>query len=108
MCDRRPALYHWEDMDAYQCMGCLELIEVPKYAVLKVSGVLDRVPVKNQPENRMLWLELYELDHAKCHEFKDVEKAQLAREHRSERSRRTLIGMPHCGGKSGSDASKIA
>ena len=87
-----PELYHDERWGFYECLGCQEQIEVPRWAWLKVSGEKAYVRIAGQPENLMLWLEMHTLDHALCHLFKDAEKAREAREFRKERARRRLLG----------------
>lgn len=37
-------------------------------------------PIKRNPENRMLWLELMEAGHSRCHLFGDAESARQDRE----------------------------
>lgn len=105
--DSRPRLYCHEGIGAYECLGCSELIEVPKFGWLNIGGVRQHVRIVGQPENLMLWVELHELDHAKCHEFKDADKALQAREHRSESQRLKLIGVFPTGSRSASGAKKI-
>lgn len=79
--ERPPSLYLWDRYDAYECMGCHEMIETPRFAVIK--GGRERVPIRTNPENRLIWLELMELDHAKCGAFQfDAAKAKAAREYR--------------------------
>ena len=72
-------LYHHEQLGAYQCLGCGEFIEIPGYAVL-TKGTR-REPIRNSPENLMIWIELIEMDHAPCVAFKGAEMAAQAREH---------------------------
>lgn len=79
-------LYWHRDVDAYECLGCGELLEVPQFAVMK--GGHAREQVKHHPENRMLWIELQTLDHALCHQFKDQQMAENAR-----RFRRKIIRL---------------
>ena len=70
-----PVLYHHERWDAYECMGCHDLMETPRTAVLKNGQ--ERVPVKANPENRMLWLELMTANHEKCMAYSgDAEKQE--------------------------------
>lgn len=73
-----PFYYHRE-YDCYECMGCSGVLEVPWRAVLKNGQ--SPVEVKENPENRLLWLELMELDHAKCMAFKDTRMAEQARQY---------------------------
>ena len=75
-----PVLYHYERYDCYECLGCGETLEVPYRAVLKNGQA--PVSVKQHPENRLLWLELMTLDHAKCGEYRDAAKAEAARKFR--------------------------
>lgn len=72
-----PVLYHHAREDVYECMGCGSLIEVPRQGVLQRGQAA--VPIANNPENRMMWLELHTLDHEKCEKYKDFEKAEQAR-----------------------------
>lgn len=75
-----PALYRHERLDAYECLGCGEMLEVPAFAVLK--GGAARVRVKNDPENQLMWVQLMELDHEPCGSFKDVVQAESHRKFR--------------------------
>lgn len=75
-------LYHHSEFDAYECMGCGEMLEVPSHATLKVDGVMRKVRVRGQPENMVLWREMHDLDHRDCAKFKDAEKATAHREFR--------------------------
>jgi hypothetical protein len=73
-----PALfYHHEAFDCYECLDCGEFEEVPVLAPLRVNG--DKVPIKCNPENRLLWIELMEKKHARCKDFQDTAKAAQAR-----------------------------
>lgn len=67
-------LYLHEREDFYECMGCHELLEVPFLAVLKNGQ--QRVAIKRNPENRLLWIELMSIEHGQCGKFKDEQKAQ--------------------------------
>ena len=71
-------LYHHEELDYYECLGCFDLIEVPRCAV--VQGGKERVPVKGNSLNRLLWLELKTIEHEKCHRYQDASKAAQHRE----------------------------
>jgi hypothetical protein len=73
-------LYHYLEADVYECLGCYALIEVPYKAVLNAGQ--DRVTVKRDPENRLVWLELIRLDHAACGQFRDAKMAEEARRYR--------------------------
>ncbi len=73
-------LYLHERYDAYECLGCGEMIEIPRYAVIKAG--LQPVEIKGNPENLLCWRELVEIDHAPCIHFTDATMAQQAREHR--------------------------
>lgn len=79
------ALYHHERLDVYECMGCGAFLETPSCAVLKAGH--RAVHVKMDPENRLLWLELMEMDHAACVLFHDAKMAEEARQYR----RRTVV-----------------
>lgn len=70
-------LYFHREYDCYECLGCGALIEVPWRAVLKNGQ--SPVEVKENPENRLLWVELMELDHAPCLRFSDARMAEQAR-----------------------------
>lgn len=78
--EQNSPLYYHERDGAYQCLGCHEFIEIPHCAVLK--GGQRPEPVKHNPENRMIWVELTELDHTPCLLFADAEMARHAREFR--------------------------
>lgn len=73
-------LYRHEQYGCLECMGCRELIEIPFEAVLK--GGHGPVPIKANPENLLIWIELQELDHEKCSSFQDARQAALCREFR--------------------------
>jgi hypothetical protein len=73
----KSPLYHHERWGAYECLGCNELIEIPALAVL-AAGRLP-VRIKTNPENLLIWVEMIELDHAKCSSFKDAKMARDAR-----------------------------
>jgi hypothetical protein len=87
-----PALYHHARYGCYECLGCTEIIEIPRWGWLVVNGHRCRVPVQGNPENLLLWLEMQQLDHEKCQMFNDVQKAKDAREFRKERDRLKLVG----------------
>ena len=70
----QSAFYHHADLDCYECLGCTTRIEVPHWAV--IQGSKERVRIKTDPLNRLLWLELREIEHEKCASYKDVEKAK--------------------------------
>jgi hypothetical protein len=74
------ALYHNPSEDTYYCLGCGATLQTPVCAVLKADT--KPVPVENNPENRLLWLELMELDHADCGKFKDAQKSEDHRTYR--------------------------
>lgn len=57
-------VYH-ADLDYYECSGCEQDIEVPQFAVFQGSPRL--VPVKYDPENRVMWREEIEREHSNCH-----------------------------------------
>ena len=76
----KSPLYHYVEWAAYECMGCHELIEIPALAVL-AAGRLP-VRIKTNPENLLIWVEMIEMDHAKCSSFKDAKMAQDARTYR--------------------------
>lgn len=84
-----PALYYYPQWKAYECLGCGQVIEIPRMATLMVDGKMQRVTVLNNPENLLVWKELHEIDHEKCGAFKDESKAKDAREHRR------VIGPPN-------------
>lgn len=87
---RRNELYRFPHLPAVECLGCLEVIEIPKWGVVRAGGA--REPIRDHPENLMLWLELQGLDHSKCASFATVEEAKQARQFRKERDRRKLVG----------------
>lgn len=78
--EKPPELYYYPQYDCYECLGCGEMLEVPYRAVLK--GGQEAVDVKRHPENRLLWVELMTLDHAKCDRYRDAARAKSAREFR--------------------------
>lgn len=84
-----PSLYHHEQYDCYECLGCREVMEVPFKAVLK-NGQSPEF-IKRNPENRLIWIELMQEGHSRCHLFKD---ADLAR-HDRERVRRSALRPAH-------------
>jgi hypothetical protein len=61
---KRGQLYFHREYDCYTCLGCGATIEVPWQAILKAGQ--GPVSVKESPENRVLWLELIEIDHGRC------------------------------------------
>ena len=73
-------LYHHDQLDYYECLGCHELVEVPYIAVLDQGK--QKQPVKANPENRLRWLELMTMDHQDCAAFADARKAKQHREYR--------------------------
>jgi len=87
---KRTELYYHRQLQALECMGCMEMIEVPKFGVLRAGGL--REPIRNHPENLMRWRELQELDHSACSSYGSVLEAQQARKFRKERDRRKLVG----------------
>jgi len=70
-------LYHHEQLQAYECGGCLEMIEIPR-------------SVMGDPETLLSFREMLELDHKDCASYGDVKSAQLARKYRKEAKRRGL------------------
>lgn len=78
---RPPELYHHARYNAYECLGCREVIEQPRWATLPVDGKMARVRL-DSPEMVLIWKELHELDHEKCGAFGDASKAKDQREHR--------------------------
>lgn len=76
-------LYFHPRYDAYECLGCGEMLEVPKFARLKIDNKIQRVAIKGDPLNLLLWREMQEIDHGECAQFQDVEKAKDHREHRA-------------------------
>lgn len=95
-------LYHHATMDTFECMGCHEMIEVPRVARLGNGHERRAVRIAGQPENLLIWLEMHELDHAQCHLYEDADKARQAREYRKEAARRKLTGesRDRCGSAS--------
>jgi len=88
-----PRLHHHPQFNCYECHGCQELIEIPRWATLRVKGRLRRVRLWGQPDNTVLWLEMQELDHAVCAQFQDMAKAADAREDWKESMRRKLVAL---------------
>ena len=73
-------LYLHRCYDAYECLGCGAMIEIPCVAVLKQGS--RPVRVKGNPENLLCWQELMELDHMPCIKFTDSAMAEQARMYR--------------------------
>lgn len=71
-------LYHHELLHAFECMGCLEMIEIPR----KIIG---------DPEALLRLREMLDLDHKECSKYGTVKEAQLARRFRKEAKRRKLV-----------------
>jgi len=69
-------LYHPET-NSLECLECLDVTELRK-----VTGA--------DPELLLQVREEYELDHANCHRYKDIRKADQARRYRTESQRRKL------------------
>ncbi len=69
-------VYH-SDTNSLECLHCMDLIELRK-----VTGA--------DPEVLALVKEEYEMEHSRCHEYKDIRKANQAREYRTEGQRRML------------------
>ena len=63
--------------NSLECLHCFDVVELRR-----ATGA--------DPELLMQVREEYEMDHAKCHEYKDIRKARQAREYRTERQRRQL------------------
>jgi len=82
----RLELYHHPQADVYECLGCGQYLETPRWAVLKNGQ--PAVVIKNNQENRLVWLELMEMDHAACGLFKDARMAEEARRFRTPRVHR--------------------
>ena len=74
-------LYLHRRYDAYECLGCGEMIEIPGMAVLKAGQLPQRV--NGNPENLLCWREMMELDHAPCVRFTDAAMAEQARMYRA-------------------------
>ena len=69
-------VYH-SDTNSLECLHCMDVIELRK-----VTGA--------DPEVLALVKEEYEMEHSRCHEYKDIRKANQAREFRTEGQRRRL------------------
>ncbi len=69
-------VYH-PDTNSLECLHCMDVIELRK-----VTGA--------DPEVLALVKEEYEMEHSRCHEYKDIRKANQAREFRTEGQRRRL------------------
>lgn len=89
--EKPPELVYHAHLECYECLGCGEMEEVPYRVVLDAGH--EPVDVKRHPENRLLWLELVTLDHARCHLYKDERKAREARENAHARARRRLFAL---------------
>ena len=66
--------YYDERTNSIACLHCLETIEL-------------RRSTYTNPELLMAVREQYEMDHAKCNQYKDIDRATHAREHRTEGAR---------------------
>lgn len=78
--DTSEILYHHERLNAYECLGCHEMLEVPATAVLRNGQRPERV--RDNPENLLRWVELHAKDHKDCAKFKDADKAEQHRAYR--------------------------
>ncbi len=67
-----------EDTNSLECLHCLDVIELRKATAA-------------DPELLLQVREEYELDHSKCNQYKDIRKANAAREYRTEGQRRKLL-----------------
>ena len=75
-----PAHVYVDDhADTLSCGGCLESDSIPRR-------------IRNDPERRWEFIELWALDHVDCDKFRDAAKAKANRELRKERDRRRLSG----------------
>lgn len=65
---------------------------------LSCSGCFaeDSIPtrIRNNPELRLEFIELWSLDHINCDKFHDAAKAKSNREYRKEGDRRKLLEQP--------------
>ena len=66
--------YYDERTNSLECLHCLETVEL-------------RRSTYTNPETLMAVREQYEMDHAKCNQYKDIARANHAREHRTEGAR---------------------
>lgn len=73
-------LYRHDALNAYECLGCGEMIAIPRFAILQAGRRAE--PVRDNPENLQLWIEMHTLDHAECAQYKDQKKARQHREFR--------------------------
>jgi hypothetical protein len=78
----KSPLYHHEQLGAFECTGCFEMIEIPGFAVVRQGHA--KVRIKGDTLNLLLWRELIELDHRPCIQFKDSRMAEQARTHRKQ------------------------
>ena len=85
--DHTSPLYYHDRLGAFECLGCGEMIEIPHCAVLTKGS--RREPVRNSPENMLIWTELIEMDHAPCLAFSDAAMAAQAREHHNRVTQRS-------------------
>jgi len=69
-------LYH-ETTNSLECLHCMDTVELSAK-----TGA--------NPELLMQVREEYEMEHGKCHQFKDIRKANQAREFRTEGQRRKM------------------
>lgn len=69
-------IYH-PDTNSLECLHCMDVVELRK-----VTGA--------DPELLLQVREEYEMEHGKCHQYKDIAKAGHAREFRTEGQRRKM------------------
>lgn len=62
-------VYHRTELQALECTGCEEVIEI-------------RRPTMDDPEEFAEFCELVTLDHVECDKFNDAHKAKMARKFR--------------------------
>jgi hypothetical protein len=77
MSSNAPNTLYSDQWQSLECLHCLDAIEL-------------RRSTYTNPEVLMQVREQYEIDHSKCHEYRDAAKAQAAREFRKEGDRRKL------------------
>jgi hypothetical protein len=80
----QSAFRHYADTDTYECLGCHGLIPVPRLAILEEQNEIVRI--KDNPLNRMLWLEVLEEKHQNCAHRNHHERIQ---------GRSPLLAIPH-------------
>jgi hypothetical protein len=69
MAENSPLYLHCR-WDAFECLGCGAMIEIPTVAILKAGG--RPVRVRGNPENLLCWREAIAVEHVSCESFIDL------------------------------------